>query len=431
MSWEEGTALVALADGAGSAKHGGYGARLAVAAAVESLQESMQEQAPAPLETALADAIRSARRTLFAVARAPERPEQSMQLEDLATTLSIAVFGPKQVAVASVGDGVHVLRDFRGYLELIAMAPDTEIANHTDFITGPDLDGKIEIAVRPAAEIESVLLSSDGLDSHLVGRGDDGRWPLATIVNSLLNAPVLDGWGEDEFERLLTSEVIRRHSDDDCSLALIRRVPVPRPGSTEVSGLTLTPAGELPTGRRAWSVGGCSSLIAVELDRLVPAEADIAPRSDQIWDRAHRHPPVNWPVRRLGDNLVLLPCPPPGARAIRPALSRSRRRRQRAAIVAGIRGCVEAMHEAGVAHGQLTLECFALYPDDTVALCDPGPGMFEGADGGICTRLDREFLDQIGKKTEGARRRGQERIPQGRGKGRRLQWPRIRGRRGT
>ena len=45
---------------------------------------------------------------------------------------AVAVFGPRRVAVASIGDGVHVARDFRGDLQLIAMAPDTEVAHHTD-----------------------------------------------------------------------------------------------------------------------------------------------------------------------------------------------------------------------------------------------------------------------------------------------------------
>jgi Protein phosphatase 2C len=421
----EDTALIALADGAGSAKRGGYGAELAVAAAVESLQEALAENADASLEAILVEAIRDVRRTLFTVARASAETGDALAPEDLATTLSVAVVGPRRVAVASVGDGVHVVRDFRGYLELTAMAADTEVANHTDFVTGPSLDERIELTVLPAAQVESLLLSSDGLDSHLVGRRDGERWPLATIVNSLLNAPVLDGWGNGHFERLLSSDVIRRHSDDDCSLALVRRLPKPQEDSTEVAGLLLSPQGELPTGRPAWSVAGCSSLIAVELDHAIPAGADIAPRSEQVWDRAQRHPPVNWPVRRVGDNLALIPCPPAGARSIRPALSRARKRRRRTAAVAAVRECVEVMHDAGLAHGNLTVECFALLADGSVALCDPGPGMFEGADRDSCVRRDREFLEWLARKAKAADRRPGRGGGGSRGRGKSGRFPRF------
>ena len=414
----ESIVLIALADGAGSAPRGGYGAQLAVSSAVESLQESLAGNSPSPLDAALRTAIDAARLTL-SIAKTAADSEAKSEVADLATTLSLAAFGPDEIGVASVGDGLHILRDLDGELSFIAVATDTEIANHTDFITAPTLDGKVEIEVRPAAEVESLLLSSDGLDSQLVGRRDGKRWPLAATVNSLLNAPVLDGWTGPDFGRLLRSEVIRRHSDDDCSLALVRRPLTRRPDSTEVAGLTLTLSGERAR-RRTWRVAGCASLLTIELSPSVPPDAAIAARSEQVWDRTCRYPPVYWPIRRIGENLVLVPRTPPRARDVRGTLRRAVRQ-QRLTIVTGLRSCVEAVHAAGVSHGELALECFAVHPDGTVGLWNPGPGMFEGSNRELCSERDLAFVAKL------EREQGRTRLPAGHRRGGRQG---ARGRRG-
>jgi hypothetical protein len=385
-------ALVALADGAGSARRGGYGARLAVQSAVESLQERLAAAAE-PLEDALGAAIEAARLTLSVVAGTADEGGKKADLKELATTLTVAVFGNQQVGVASIGDGVHILRDVRGELSFIAMADDTEIANHTDFVTSPAMREKVQVAVRPAADVESLLLSSDGLDSQLVGRAKEARWPLAT-AGSLLNAPVLDGWDGSDFERLLTSSVIRQQSDDDCSLILVRRLFRPGDSSIEVGGLTLTPWGQRGSGRRVWRVRGCADLVAIELSEQAAGGSHICRRREQVWDRGRRYPPVCWPIRRLDEAMVLLPRTPTGSKNVAELFAPAAAE-ERAEMARGVAECVEAVHAAGVAHGALELNCFTRYPDGSFGLWDPGPGMFEEADLATCRRRDQEFLARI------------------------------------
>lgn len=388
------TAVVALADGAGSASRGGYGAELAAARAVESLCEQLEGTSATSLGTALTRAMDEARRTVFMAAKAPSPGEAPIEPGDLATTLTLAVFGREEVGIASIGDGIQVLRRADGELALAAMAPDTEIANQTDFLTGPDLAAKTEVEVHSAGEIESLLLSSDGLDSQLVDRREGERWPQHASVTSLLNAPVLAGWAPPEFESFLNSDLIRRHSDDDLSLALIRRVDPAEPGSLQEGRLTLTPAERVRPGCRTWTVKGCSSLVAVALDPPLSPESGIAPRGEQVWDRGSRYAPVNWPVHRIGRDLVLVQRLPRKALLASTALRRADPI-ERAAILDGVRTSIDALHTTGLSHGHLSLESFALYPDRTVVLWEPGPGMFEGADREALTSLDRAFVSDL------------------------------------
>jgi hypothetical protein len=395
------TSLIAVvADGAGSQFASGFGARVAAQGAVETLKEELEgAERKASIETALYQAMRDARHCLLTAAALSHHGDgEGLELENLATTLSVCVVTPDWVGIASIGDGIHVLRDFDGALSLMAMAPDTEIANQTDFLTGSGALDKLVIEVCEADSVEGILLSSDGLDAQLLGRREDGRWPLAT-VNSLIDAPVLDGWGAAEFERLLSSEVISAQTTDDCSLVLIKR-PAGLERTKTVDGLELSPVGTLPTGSRAWVVGGCADLFAVELPASVPPAAAIAKRGAQVWDRTRRYPPVSWPVRRIGERLVLVPRALPDARSVSSVLGR-RGRSRRKEVMAGIRDCVEAVHRAGVAHGGLREECFVLQPDGTVTLFDPGPGMFDGVDVAACVQKDLEFLTRIeGKELE-------------------------------
>jgi hypothetical protein len=390
----DGDSLIAVvADGAGSQADSGMGARFAAHGALESLKVGLEGvESKSAVEAALRAAVRDARHCLVTIAAAASDEGGGLRLENLSTTLSVCLVTPKWVGLGSIGDGIHVLRDPDGELSLAAMAPDTDVANHTDFITGADALEKIEIEVREATTVESVLLSTDGLDAQLLGRLDGARWALAT-VNSLIDAPALDGWGAAEFERLLSSEVIRDQTTDDCSLVLIRRL-APIPGSQNLEGLELSSIGRLSSGRRTWAVGGCADLFAVELPPSVDPGAPISSRGAQVWDRTRRYPPVSWPVRRLGQQLVLVPRVLEGARSASSALNKFLPGRKKAVLV-GIRQCVEAVHTAGVAHGELSEECFVLQDDDTVTLCEPGPGMFDGSGLDECIHRDLDFLAGI------------------------------------
>jgi hypothetical protein len=382
--------VAALADGAGSAARGRYGAEIAAAAAVESVGEALGHpgKASANLDEVLAAAMAEAHRALLIAAANSCKP---IELRDLATTLSVAVVAREQIGIAAIGDGIQIVRGVDGRLNFAAMAPDTEIANHSDFLTSPDALARTLVEVYPAPEIESVLLSSDGLDPYLVDRRDDQRWPLQAPVTALLNAPVLEGWGAGEFETLLDSEVIRQHSDDDLSLAVLRRLERPKEGALRVGRFLLSRAPDPRPGCRAWNVAGCSSLLAILTDPPLPVDVAIASRDAQILDRGSRRSPVNWPVRWIEGGLILVQRIPRRVPLATVAL-RCANRGDADQILRGMADSVEALHRSGLSHGRLSSESFLVYPDRTVVLWEPGPGMFEGADQNALGSSDREFV---------------------------------------
>ena len=233
------------------------------------------------------------------------------------------------------------------------------------------------------------------MDTHLIDRREDERWPLQPTVTSLLNAPVLQRWGPSELTALLDSKVIRRNSDDDLSLVLVRRIEPAGTDARQADGLTLTPTEEVRPGCPTWLVAGCASLLAVASDLDLPADRGVAPRQGQVWDRGRRHGPVNWPVGRLDGDLVLVQRLPPGAVLVADAL-RGAGPMERAEALDGVRASVAALDAAGLSHGRLSAASFALYPDATVVLWEPGPGMFEGVDQEALASLDRAFVSDLG-----------------------------------
>jgi len=193
---------------------------------------------------------------------------------------------------------------------------------------------------------------------------------------------------------LLKSDLIRRHSDDDLSLAVIRRVEPPARGSLRVGRLSLMPTTAIKSGCETWLVDGCSSLLAMAPDPTLPTRGGIATRKQQVLDRGSRYARVNWPVRRIEHGLILVQRPPQRTPLVG-AVARRSGPVEMAELLAGVRSSVETLHRSGLSHGHLSLDSFVVYPNRTVVLWEPGPGMFEGADQDALAERDRSFLSGI------------------------------------
>lgn len=389
------TVFVAIADGAGSYGRSHHGARAAVRLAIGALKHRRTVARPGPLDWDLRAALHEVRRALAEFADFAAADDPSWSIKDLSCTLSIAVVDVDNVGIASVGDCVNVVRRSDGDLVLVAMAPETEIVNHTDFVVSDRLDEVIEVSVMPAADVEAILLSSDGLDLHLKAKRDGARWAISSTVNGLIDAPLLNGWGNERFEAFLVSDSVRERSDDDCSLAIVRPPVVASVDFRAGTGLEFTGEFALPSGRPAWLVRQSSGLVATSVEPEVPPGVPLRDRSAQIWDRWQRYPPVAWPIRSYGTRHILYPRPPIHATPLSSAVERETNQDRNCALLATTRRCVAALHEAGVSHGRLALDCFVVHDDDTVTLFDPGPGMFETGADAIHAQSDLAFLASL------------------------------------
>jgi len=221
-SWcDEAMGIVALAvaDGAGSARRGGEGARIAVEAAVRACRGRLLLVGPEQLDTTgrwrrflqyVLDVVRyeferSAGSTVVekrdmdllvgtpsssrSVALEPaiegrsvidgaEPPATSdtepvrSSLRDMSTTLLVAIATRSWVACLQVGDGIILAR--RGEaIEALTRPAKGAFMNQTDFVTMDDYAERVQYRVLSGQDVDAVALMTDGLEHLAVDLADN------------------------------------------------------------------------------------------------------------------------------------------------------------------------------------------------------------------------------------------------------------------
>ncbi len=237
------TAILAVADGAGSAPHSAEGSQIAVATAVTTIAKelrkgtrrkfrhswltkrnwprtSKQSRTPRPRTTItiLRRAMREAYRAVANHAQAQDRAP-----DDYASTLLLAVASPQWIVAAQIGDGaiVAINSDQKQALTLCD-SHSGEYANETVFITSKaSRQGRNAYTGQVGAEeYDSVGITTDGLE-HLALKMPErqahiGFWsPMVRWLNDS---------GPDETERnlysLLGSQRVQGRSSDDLTILL-------------------------------------------------------------------------------------------------------------------------------------------------------------------------------------------------------------------
>ncbi len=255
--------VVALADGAGTAKHARRGAWAVVHAVAELLAKRLH-----PLVAAGPQAAREAVLAAADQALAREAGRVGATPRDLASTLLFGAMSPTHVLAGQLGDGILALR--KGGAGHVALEPARgEFASETVFVpTRRGLDD-LQLVAGPAHRVEGIALLSDGAASSLCksvpsrGASPSERHTLAPAVLAWWDA--LEHATPSNVEAALLEALrgpIRARTHDDCSVALLRRVDVTPP--------------DLP---RAL-VGGVSSTCARVRGRLVEALASGVPFAD-------------------------------------------------------------------------------------------------------------------------------------------------------
>ena len=219
----DGWTVVAVADGAGSARLAEHGAAAAVEAAVAAIAEqgasaliALGAERPAwdqILRGALA-------RGLAAVTAEAER--QRGELRDLASTLLIAVVGRKRSAGAQIGDGAIVIQLATG--EIVALTvpdPPSEYINEAVFLVSPHAVEQATVVVddRPP---RAMAVFSDGL--QLIALTYPSWTPRQQFFSSLFAYAAAHpdpAAASMELGDYLTSPALRAKSADDITLVLV------------------------------------------------------------------------------------------------------------------------------------------------------------------------------------------------------------------
>ena len=214
-------AIMAVSDGAGSARYSQFGSQAACAAGVASLARQLDRNRAIAvkrhlLRSALQRAVRSARRSVVDTAN---RSAGAVNVNDYACTVMLALASERLVGVAHVGDGCVVAGDGDEW-SLLSEPDNGEFANETKFLTNPR--NLPRIAVTSGSGIRCVAAITDGLQDVALSLGTapyERFWtPLYRALNrSSASTP------DAVLETLLRKVGDAGKATDDCTIAVFIR----------------------------------------------------------------------------------------------------------------------------------------------------------------------------------------------------------------
>ncbi len=217
LNLPDGTLLLAVADGAGSAGRADQGSQIAVKNALEFMEWNLSQNIPdddAAWELLLRDALQDSRLAL-------EKNCQEEELHQLATTLLLVVATEQTLATAQIGDGAIVLRKHCGDLCVLTPKSDSEYINETHFLTGPAFQQNVHCTVQPSGDIDAIAAFTDGVQYLAI------QFPLNQAHPGFFNPLFAFAAGEDaassELEAFLSSAKVSERTDDDKTLVLAVR----------------------------------------------------------------------------------------------------------------------------------------------------------------------------------------------------------------
>jgi hypothetical protein len=212
--------VVSCADGAGSAVHGGLGAKLACLQFVHLVSSALENglQVSEISDRELVAWHEQARQRLSL-----EACLCGLELRDFACTLLTAIVGTNHAVFSQVGDGAIVLRQADAYTTVF-WPQNGEYANTTFFLTGADF--RERLACRCLAQpVDEVSLLTDGLQPlalHYASRSVHRMFfePMFATVRSANRPEEL----EEPLRQFLDSKPVNERTDDDKTLILAARM---------------------------------------------------------------------------------------------------------------------------------------------------------------------------------------------------------------
>lgn len=217
-----GELLIAVADGAGSARAGGVGAQLAVEGGMAALSAHLGKYQPTSRcawRLLFRQAFAAAQRTIHAHAAAQEQATASY-----ATTLLLGVLHDQGVACGLIGDCVAVVRDADGSFQSLCSAQKGEYANATNLLTQPNALSQLDIQIWPFPVTHAAFFT-DGLAMIAMDVAKDQPHtpffePLFTFIEHAENRAL----AAEQLTQFLSSARVNARTDDDKTLLLVQRV---------------------------------------------------------------------------------------------------------------------------------------------------------------------------------------------------------------
>ncbi len=213
---KNGVHIIALADGAGSAKFSHFGAECVINSVANFVADNFYNL------LAENNGLKVKQQILNTALNAlsGEMQMHGCELADLASTLLLAAADEDNFFLAHIGDGVI------GYLNegglKVASTPDNgEFSNVTTFVTSKDAQAHMRIYKGALKKITAFILMSDGAEQSLYHKRTGTLAPVVVklmhrtclIAGNILTPQIADA----------LNSVIAANTQDDCSLAILAR----------------------------------------------------------------------------------------------------------------------------------------------------------------------------------------------------------------
>ncbi len=216
--------VMAVADGFGSAAHGGHGAEIAVAAAIRAVKDFFE---PAGVQGEISawyaknrEIVRTGMDAAHAAICAAAAGNRQLSREYACTLILVLWFGPS-CTVGQIGDGGVVVRT-TGRIACISSPQKGEYVNETHSLAAAGYAQHLRI-VENVPCTSACALFTDGVErSLLVKKGDEWKpygpffSPAFIYLDTLSDTT---GCG-DEIASFLQSERMQNQSDDDMTLVM-------------------------------------------------------------------------------------------------------------------------------------------------------------------------------------------------------------------
>lgn len=221
------TVIIAVADGAGSARFSHLGSEKVATVAADALRKRLDSNPKITIDKSTArNGLLTAADSAIQALRA-RAIDKSADLDDLATTMQLVIANDSLVAVLHVGDGRTVVMEDDKFRNLSSPF-NGEYANETTFVTtgdgnltdNPGLDRR-EVS---GEAINGIAVSTDGLDPLAVTLATDE--PFDGFYKPVFQMPwQIDGIDNDNIPlgEILEKTETRQKSPDDITVVIATR----------------------------------------------------------------------------------------------------------------------------------------------------------------------------------------------------------------
>lgn len=213
---QNGVHVIALADGAGSARLSHYGAERVVRDAAEYIAEHFQE-------CFNCDDGRKVKQELLEMLQkslSEEAQRHECSICDLSSTLLLAAVNEDNFILAHIGDGVIGYLD-EDNLKVASMPDNGEFSNVTTFVTSHEALTSMRLFKGELKNKDAFVLMSDGAEQSFYHKQSK---TLAGVIVKLMHRTCLidSKTMKAQLEYAFTS-VISKNTQDDCSIAILAR----------------------------------------------------------------------------------------------------------------------------------------------------------------------------------------------------------------